>query len=99
MVRDGGLREVEEGHQLTDADLPGVPAQHVDQLHANGIPERLRNRCHPLCLSPLDIRIGDRLTARLTGRPLLLRGQLEIDGHRYRYINSNEELQCKILDR
>ena len=37
VVRDGGLGEVEQRHQLADADLAGVLAQHVDELEANGI--------------------------------------------------------------
>jgi hypothetical protein len=39
--------DVEQRHELTDTDLPGVAAQHVDELHADRITERLGDLGHP----------------------------------------------------
>ena len=66
---------------LADADLAGVLAQHVDELEADGVAERLGDRGHPLGLGALDVGVDDRRAARLAGRALLLRGELHIDGH------------------
>ena len=87
MVGDGRLGEVEQRHQLTDAHLPGVPAQHVDELQADRIAERLRDRRHPNRLATLDIGIHDRLATPLARGALGLRLQLQIDGHQYTYID------------
>jgi glycerol uptake facilitator-like aquaporin len=38
---------------------------------------------------PVHVRVYDRLAAGSAGRSLLLRGQLQIDGHLYTYINNN----------
>ena len=84
---DGGLREVEEGDQLAHADLPGVLAQHVHELEADRVAERLGHVRHPLGLAPLDVGVDDGLAARLASRALLFGGQLQIDGDRYTMID------------
>jgi len=35
VVRERGLSDVEQRDELAHADLPGVAAQHVDELQAN----------------------------------------------------------------
>ena len=57
MVRDGRLREVEERHQLADADLAGVLAQDVDD-DPDRIAERLSPPADPLRLRSLDLRVA-----------------------------------------
>jgi hypothetical protein len=64
-----------------------VLAQNVDELQADGVPERLGHERHPLRLAPLDIRVHDRLTAGLAHGALLLRSQLQIDRHQSTYID------------
>ena len=83
VVRDGRLGEVEQRHQLADADLPGVLAQHVDQLQPDRVGERLRDAGHALGLLALDVGVDDRLAARLAGGALLLGRELQIDSHLY----------------
>ena len=75
------------GTQLAHADLAGVLAQHVDELQADRVAERLRDLGHPHGLLALDVGIDDRLATRLAGRALLLGGQLQIDRHRSMYID------------
>ena len=87
MVGDGRLGEVEERHELADADLAGVLSQDVDQLHADRIAQGLRDHRHALRLVPMNVGIDNRLAARLAGRSLLLRNNLQIDGHLYTYID------------
>jgi len=41
VVGNGGLREIEERDQLAHAHLPGVLAQHVDELQADWVAESL----------------------------------------------------------
>ena len=77
-----GWEIVEQRHQLADADLAGVLAQHVDELQADRVAERLGDLGHADRLLALDVGIDDRLAARLAGRALGLRRQLQIDGHR-----------------
>jgi hypothetical protein len=36
---------------------------------------------------PLDVGVDDRLATRLAGGALLLRGEFQIDGHLYTYID------------
>ena len=83
---DGRLGEIEQRHELADADLARVLSQHVDELHPHRIAERLGDRRHPLGLASLDVGVDDRLTAGLALGTLLLRGQLQIDSHRSTYI-------------
>jgi hypothetical protein len=64
-----------------------VLSQHVDELKANRVAERLRHLSHPRRLLALDIGIDDGLAARLACRALLLRRQLQIDGHLSTYID------------
>ena len=68
--------DVEERGELAHAHLPGVLSQHVHQLKADGIAERLRDERQTIGLRALDIGVGDRLAARLTGRALVLRREL-----------------------
>jgi hypothetical protein len=56
-----------------------VTAQHVDELEPDRVAERLRDCRHPLGLAALDVGIGDGLAARLPGRPLLFRGEVQVD--------------------
>jgi hypothetical protein len=71
-MRDRRLREIEQGNELTDADLAGVLAQDVDELDAHRVTERLRDLRHPLSLLALDVRVDNRLAAAFARRPLLL---------------------------
>jgi hypothetical protein len=87
VVRDGGLGEVEQRHELAYADLPRVTAQHVDELEPHGVAEGLGDRGHPLGVVALHVGVHDGLAARLAGGPLGLRGQLQIDRHPYTYID------------
>ena len=82
MVGERGLRDVEQRNQLADADLAGVLAQDVDELQADRVAERLGDLGHPHRLLALDVRVDDRLAARLAGRALGLGGELQIDAHR-----------------
>ena len=61
--------------------LPGVLAQHVDELEANRVAERLGDLGHADRLLALDVGIDDRLAARLPGGALGLGRQLQIDRH------------------
>ena len=83
--RERGLGDVEERHQLADADLAGVLAQHVDELQPDRVAERLGDLGHALGLLALDVGVDDRLAARLAGRALGLRRELQIDGHLFKY--------------
>ena len=67
--------------------LPGVLAQHVDELQADRVAKRLGDLGHPLRLLALDVRVDDRLAAGLACGALLLRGELQIDSHRSTYID------------
>jgi hypothetical protein len=87
MVRNSGLREIEERHQLADADLAGVLAKHVDQLHPDRVPESLGHLGHTLGLGALDVGIDDRLTTGLAVGTLGLRSELQIDRHLSTYID------------
>ena len=82
MVRDRGLGELEERHQLTDADLAGVLSENVHELEADRVAEGLRDLGHPDRVLALDVGVDDRLAAGLAGRSLLLRRELQIDSHR-----------------
>jgi arsenate reductase (thioredoxin) len=95
---DRRLREVEERHELAHADLAGVLSQYVDELHADGIAERLGDDGHPLGVRPLDVGVDDGLATGLACRALLLRRQFQIDGHLFMNINSIEKCQCNILN-
>src|SRR6185437_17153003 len=93
-MRDRRLGEIEEGDQLADADLAGVPSQHVDELQSDRVAQGLGDLGHPDRLIAIDLGIDDRLTARLAGGTLCLRGQLQVDRHRYTSIDSNYICQC-----
>ena len=82
-----GCDDVEQRHELADAHLAGVLAQHVDELQPDRVAERLGDLRHPLGLLALDVGIDDRLAARLAGGALLLRRELQIDRHRSTYID------------
>ena len=69
------------------AHLAGVLSQHVDELHADRVAERLRDATHPIGGRSLDVGIDDGLAARLADRALLFRGELQIEGHLFIYIN------------
>ena len=76
LLRALWLGEVEEGNQLADADLAGVLAEDVHQLHADRIAERLGHNANALGLLALDVRIDDGLATGLARRALLLRCEL-----------------------
>ncbi len=76
VVRERRLADVEQRLQLADADLAGVAAQHVDELHADRVRQRLGDLRQPHRALRGDVGKDDRLTARLAGRPLGLRDQL-----------------------
>jgi hypothetical protein len=98
-VRDGGLGEIKQRDQLTHADLAGVPAQHIDELDAYGVAERLGDARHPGGVTALDVRVDDRLAPWLPGRALALGGEFQIDDHRYTTIDSTHICQCNSLGR
>src|SRR3954447_4595467 len=87
VMGDGRLGEIEERDELADADLTCMPSQDVDELHANRVAQRLGDGGGPLRLLAGDLRVHHRLATGLAGGPLLLGGQLEIDGHLYVYID------------
>jgi hypothetical protein len=66
-----GGESSEKRDQLAYADLARVLAKHVHELHPDRVAERLRDVRHSLGLSPLDVRIDDRLAAALAGGMLL----------------------------
>ena len=68
-----------------NAYLAGVFAEHVHELHADGVAERLRHLRDPRRLLTLDVGVYDRLAAALAGRPFDLRDQLELKGHQFTY--------------
>jgi hypothetical protein len=84
VVRERGLGDVEQGHELAHADLAGVPAQDVHDLQADGVAERLRDLRHAHGALAVDVGVDDRLAARLAGRPLGLGCHDQIDAHRSR---------------
>jgi hypothetical protein len=86
-VGDRRLGEVEEGHELADADLASVLPEDVDELNPDRVSERLGDRSHPLRLRALDVRIDNGFATRLARRSFLLWGKLQIDGHLYTYID------------
>jgi hypothetical protein len=75
------LGEVEQRHQLTDAHLAGVFAQHINELQTDWVSERLRDGGQPDRLGALYVRVNDRLAARFAWRALLLGHELQIDDH------------------
>ena len=87
MVRERGLRDIEQRHQLAHADLPGVLAKHVHQLKANGIAESLRHLGHADRLRALHIGVEHRIAARVPSGSLRLRRELQIDAHLSTYTN------------
>src|SRR4029079_4896797 len=91
-MRDGRLGEVEKRDQLTDADLAGVLAKHIDELHPHRIAERLRDDAHPLRLGALDVGVNTRLATRLAVGALGFRSKLQIDGHLYGSISIEKTL-------
>ena len=83
---DGRLGEVEQRHELADADLARVLSQHVDELHPHRIAERLRHPGHALGVLALDVGIHNGLAAGRAVGTLLLRCELQIDSHLFTYI-------------
>ena len=82
-----GCERSNKRHELAHADLPGVLAQHVDQLEPDRVAERLCDCCNALGLLALDVWVDDRLAARLSCWALLLRGEFQIDAHLFTYID------------
>jgi hypothetical protein len=77
----------EQRHELTDAHLASVPAQHVNELQTDRITERLGDLGHPSSVRALDIGIHHGLTTALASSALALRRQLQIDRHKSRYLD------------
>jgi hypothetical protein len=63
MVGERGLRDVEQRHQLADADLPRVLAQHVDELQPDRVAESLGDLRHAQGFLALYVGVDDGLTA------------------------------------
>lgn len=97
-MRDGRLREIEQRHQLTDADLSGVLSQHVDELQTDRVTEGLGDLGHAERLCAVDVGIDNWLTAPLTGGALGLGAEFQIDRHRYTNIDSRDVCQCNTSD-
>ncbi len=74
MVGERGLRDVEQRHQLADADLSGVLAQHVHELQADRVTECLCDLGHAQRVVALHVGVDHGLATALPGRSLLLRG-------------------------
>jgi len=60
-----------------------VLAQHVDELQTDRVAERLGDGRHPQRLVAFHVGIDNRFAAPLARRALGLRGQLQINTHRY----------------
>ena len=97
MVGERGLGDVEQRHQLADADLAGVLAQHVHELQADRVAEGLGDLGHPQRVIALHVGVDDGLAAALTGGSLLLGRQLQIDRHRSTYINNTHYHRCNTI--
>src|ERR1019366_10003506 len=80
-----------------DANLAGVLAQHIDELQANRIAERLSDLRDPLRLVALDIGVDDGFAARLPSRPLGFRRELQIDVHQSQDIDWTHACQSNTL--
>ena len=81
------LGEGVEQRGRADADLAGVLSQHVDQLQADRVAERLGHGRHALGLGAVGVGVDDGLATGLAGGALGLGGELEIDRHRSTYID------------
>ncbi len=97
MMGERGLGDVEQWHELTDTDLAGVLAQHVDELQTNRVTEGLGDLGHTQCTIALDFGVCDGLTTALSSGSLLLRGKLHIDQHQSTYINNTYICQCNTI--
>ncbi len=97
MVGERGLGDVEQRHQLTDADPAGVPAQNVHELQADRVTKGLGDLSHAQRVLALHIWVDDGLAAALARGALVLGGQLHIDKHLYTHINNNHACQCNRL--
>lgn len=65
VVAERGLRNLEERHEPTDADLSGVPAQDVHELQAYRVAERLDDLGEAHDVLAFDVEIDDGLAAAL----------------------------------
>jgi glycerol uptake facilitator-like aquaporin len=97
VVRERGLGDIEQGHQLADADLAGVLAQNVYELQTDRVTKCLRDLRHPQRVIAIDVRVDNGLTTALTIGPLLLRGELQIDWHRSTYISKTDKYRCNTI--
>ena len=82
VVAQRGLGDVEERHELADADRAGVLAQHVHELQPDRVPEGFGDVGQTGGLFAVDVGVDDGLAARRAGGPLGLRLELQIDVHR-----------------
>ena len=76
VMGDCGLGEVEERDQVADAHLPGVLAQHVNELQPDRVAEGLGDRGQADRLLALHPGVDGRLAPRFAGGALDLRSQL-----------------------
>jgi glycerol uptake facilitator-like aquaporin len=97
MMGEGRLSNIEQGHELAYTDLPGVLAQHVDELQADRVAESLGDFGHPKRVITVDVGIDDGLATTLTGCSLSLGGQLQIDAHQSTYIYWSGDCQCNTI--
>jgi hypothetical protein len=56
-----------------------VPAQHVDELQADRVAERLRDPRQPNGVLAIDVGVGDRFAAALAGGALGFGSEGQID--------------------
>src|SRR4051794_7048040 len=97
VVRERGLGDVEQRHELAHADLAGVLAQHVHELEADRVAERLGDLGDADRVLALDVRIDHRLATGLARRALGLGCQREIDSHLFTSIDSSDVCQCNMI--
>jgi hypothetical protein len=87
VVGKGGLGDIEQRHELAHAHLAGMLAEDVNELQAYRVAERLGDLGHAGGVLALDVGIDNGLAAALAGSALVLGSQLQIDTHRYTYID------------
>ena len=73
--------------------FPGVLAEHVDQLQADGVAQRLRYFGHADRLVALYVWVNDRLAARLAGGALGFRCKFKFNSHAYKPIDLFDKCQ------
>jgi hypothetical protein len=72
VMRERGLGDVEQRDELAHADPARVLAEHVDELDADRVGQRAGDGGEAIGIARSDIRVHERLTARLARRSLAL---------------------------